>query len=236
MAKTRTVWNRDRLLEAVADSVAVSEVLKKLGLNVSSGNYRTFYKYQDLWEIDTGHFVGSRKAVVNRLCQDPVPLDQVLVEKSYFSRCRLRERLIKENLLDYRCAECGLSSWQDRPLSLHLDHINGDGIDNRLENLRFLCPNCHSQTSTYGGRNKRMPMVEKHCVVCGTLIKKNRQYCRKCAIAKARQASMALRKRINWPAASELIRMVQATSYVEVGRILGVSDNAVRKRIRNHPF
>jgi len=73
------------------------------------------------------------------------------------ARCRthLKGRLIRAGLLENRCAECGLTEWRGRSLSIHLDHINGVRGDNRLENLRMLCPNCHSQTETYSGRNLR---------------------------------------------------------------------------------
>ena len=68
---------------------------------------------------------------------------------------RLKERLVKEGILEYKCAECGISKWNNKPLSLHLDHINGINNDHRIENLRFLCPNCHSQTDTYAGKNRK---------------------------------------------------------------------------------
>jgi 5-methylcytosine-specific restriction endonuclease McrA len=61
---------------------------------------------------------------------------------------------VKENRLEYKCANCGIKEWNNLPLSLQLDHINGVNNDHRLENLRFLCPNCHSQTDTYSGKNK----------------------------------------------------------------------------------
>lgn len=64
-----------------------------------------------------------------------------------------RRRLFEEGLLRYECYECGISDWFGERLPLHLDHINGMRNDHRLENLRMLCPNCHSQTKTFGGRN-----------------------------------------------------------------------------------
>ena len=67
----------------------------------------------------------------------------------------MRRTIIKENLLPYKCAICGNTEWNGKTLSLELDHINGINNDNRLENLRFLCPNCHSQTTTYGSRNQQ---------------------------------------------------------------------------------
>jgi 5-methylcytosine-specific restriction endonuclease McrA len=82
-----------------------------------------------------------------------MPIEELLVGR----RCRthVKHRLIRAGLLENRCAECGLSEWRGKPLSVHIDHINGIKHDNRLENLRMLCPNCHSQTHTYGGRNTR---------------------------------------------------------------------------------
>ncbi|MFN2528158.1 MAG: HNH endonuclease [Candidatus Baltobacteraceae bacterium] len=71
------------------------------------------------------------------------------------SRNHVKSRLLREGLLENMCSECGIQDWLGRALSLHIDHINGIGDDHRLENLRMLCPNCHSQTPTYGGRNTR---------------------------------------------------------------------------------
>jgi transposase-like protein len=68
-------------------------------------------------------------------------------------RGTLKRALLRERLKDYRCECCGISAWRGEPLSLELHHINGDGHDNRLENLELLCPNCHSQTENFAGRN-----------------------------------------------------------------------------------
>lgn len=77
-------------------------------------------------------------------------------------RCRqhVKRRLLLAGLKTDGCEECGLNDWQGRPISFELHHVNGDGTDNRLENLRLLCPNCHSQTDTWGARNKGKRMAE----------------------------------------------------------------------------
>lgn len=104
-------------------------------------------------DCDISHF--SQTANANNV-STKYSLQEILVENSqYTARSRLKIRLLNEGLLEYKCALCGnIGEWQGKPLSLQLDHKNGINNDNRLENLRFLCPNCHSQTETYAGKNK----------------------------------------------------------------------------------
>lgn len=78
-----------------------------------------------------------------------------LVKGQKISRVYAKRRLIERGLLTNTCAECGINAWRGRPLSLQLHHVNGDGQDWRIENLQLLCPNCHSQTDTYGAKNKQ---------------------------------------------------------------------------------
>lgn len=81
-------------------------------------------------------------------------LEEILVENSsYANISRLKQRLVNEGKMEYKCQKCGISEWLGNPLTLQLDHINGVNNDHRLTNLRFLCPNCHSQTDTYAGKN-----------------------------------------------------------------------------------
>jgi transposase-like protein len=82
-----------------------------------------------------------------------LPLSELLVRGKKRGRDNLKARLLEAGLKENRCERCGVSEWQGKPLNMQLHHINGDGLDNRLENLELLCANCHSQTSTDGGRN-----------------------------------------------------------------------------------
>jgi len=111
---------------------------------------------------------------------------------------------------------------------LQLDHINGINDDNRIENLRILCPNCHSQTTTFAGKNKKKKTgaTSNSCNKCKKGISKRAKHCLKCH-SKNNEI-------ISWPETSDLIDMVIFTSYVAVAKILGVSDNAIRTRIKNH--
>lgn len=79
------------------------------------------------------------------------PIDEIL--RTSRSRRTVKTRLMQAGILKNRCDECGIDEWQGKPLSIHVDHINGVRDDHRLVNLRMLCPNCHSQTETYGGKN-----------------------------------------------------------------------------------
>jgi hypothetical protein len=93
-----------------------------------------------------------------------IPIEELLVKGRRTSRSHLKARLIAEGLKKPECEECGLSSWRGKPLAITLHHINGDPTDNRLCNLMFLCPNCHSQTDTFGGRNgHRRPKSTPAC-------------------------------------------------------------------------
>jgi 5-methylcytosine-specific restriction endonuclease McrA len=107
---------------------------------------------------ETWNSARRRGAVVSR--PQAMPIEKLLTGPR--RRTHLTRRLIGAGLLVPRCAVCAISDWRERPLSLQLHHINGDGQDNRLENLELLCPNCHSQTDTWGARNKgRLQLVTR---------------------------------------------------------------------------
>lgn len=88
-------------------------------------------------------------------------LEQILVQNSTYKNLeRLKIRLLRAGLITYRCYICSLKDWLGEAISLHLDHINGVSTDHRLDNLRLLCPNCHSQTPTYGSRNFKLKKLK----------------------------------------------------------------------------
>lgn len=152
ISKVYSVSN-DEFINIVSNSKSYSDCLRALGLSTSGGSSTDILKRR-IVELgcDTSHF-GRFKVSPNIVHS----LDSILVENSSYNNiARLKIRLLKEKEMEYACSLCGISEWNDRPLSLHLDHINGINNDHRYENLRFLCPNCHSQTETYAGKNKRI--------------------------------------------------------------------------------
>lgn len=151
-------------------------------------------------------------------------------------RTQFKRMILRKKLLPYVCALCKREpEWEGKSLTLQLDHINGNSTDNRLENVRFLCPNCHSQTENFGGSsNRKLP---KHCE-CGVEIHRNSKGCSSCQAKerqrKRREEPASERFKIEWPPIDELLRMVKETSCLQVARQLGVSDVAVAKHIKNY--
>lgn len=151
----------EQFVELLKKSSTISEVLFKLGYTVkgNSWGYSQVKRRMDDLNLDYSIFKG-KSAVINTNKLNNVKKEDILKENCKHQRTVLRRYVIKNNLIPYKCAICGCTEWQGKTLSLELDHINGINNDNRLENLRFLCPNCHSQTSTYGSRNQQLNSSE----------------------------------------------------------------------------
>jgi uncharacterized protein YlaI len=136
----------------VKSSESVCDILSKLGYSKNSGSMHKLVKNKIIDNnIEYSHFRISG----NKGGQPKYSLDEILIKDSkYTNIARLKNRLINNNLLEYICDMCGNKGiWNGKMLSLQLDHINGINNDHRISNLRFLCPNCHSQTDTYCSKN-----------------------------------------------------------------------------------
>lgn len=154
-------WTTENLIEAVKHSKSIRQVLNKLGLVQAGGNYDHVKKYIKTNNLNTSHFKGSawNKGLKGRYL--PFILTQdILKHGSTFQSFKLKQRLFIEKIKEPKCEECGWAKKsEDGRIPVELDHINGDKTDNRLENLRILCPNCHSLKPTHRGKNKRKARV-----------------------------------------------------------------------------
>lgn len=145
------------IIDAVRNSFSIAQVLRLLHLSPTGSNYKGLHAHIARLNLDASHFTGQGHLRGKTHSWTPRrPLAEILVQNSSLrGNDRLKPRLLKAGLLNNRCYECNLKPlWQGKPLVLVLDHINGVSSDYRIENLRFLCPNCNSQQKTFAGRNK----------------------------------------------------------------------------------
>lgn len=148
----------EQVLEVVKTSISIREACLQLGLKLHGSMYPAFKIFLEERGISLNHFLGqaSNAGIRHKGGKTAKTPDQILVNKKQVKNVCT----IKKALLDigrkYECEECKLTdTWNGKEIALQLDHKDGDNQNDAQENLRFLCPNCHSQTSTFGGRNKR---------------------------------------------------------------------------------
>ena len=150
-------WAETELVDAAKKSTSLRQVLMALNLRAAGGNYTHIQRALKELKIDTSHFRG--RAWRRGMPKAVIPaksLEEILVENSTYQSYKLKRRLFEEGLKQPFCEQCGWAEKSiDGRLPLELDHINGVRTDNRLENLRILCPNCHSLQLTHRGRNIR---------------------------------------------------------------------------------
>jgi predicted RNA-binding Zn-ribbon protein involved in translation (DUF1610 family) len=210
---------KDILEKIVKESDTIHSVLVKMGKNTSAASYKLFHRKVEKYKIDTSHFL-SRKEITAKQFKEgnlkKIPTNELFTENSIVSRKQIKNRLIAENLLEYKCCMCGNDgNWNGSKISLILDHKNGVNNDNRLKNLRFVCPNCNATLDTHcKGSKGLIPKIPK----AKKLIRADRILCRK----------------VNRPDFDTLLDDVNNIGYSAAGRKYGVSDNAIRKWINRY--
>lgn len=242
----RTSYSEQQLRDAVKNNFSIRQVLKTLGLKEAGGNYATIKNKIKEFNIDNSHFTGrGHLKGKTHNWKKSIPLEKILVEYSNYQSHKLKLRLIKEKIMENKCLKCKTSTWEGETLSLHLDHINGTKTDNRIENLQLLCPNCHSLTSTYCGKNKKnQPKIYKKSIKTKSLLPKALSPKNKCTdcgfvigVRAERCVSCATKlqpTKIKWPPIEELKERLGNSNYSKLGKELGVSDNAIRKHLKNN--
>ena len=261
--KTRT---DEDIRSAVEGSITYAEILLKLGLVPRGGNYKTLKKRIRLLGISTGHLKGWQwnKGGVGIPSVFKKSLESVMVSNSSYPTTTLKKRLFKEGIFNKVCNRCGGDQWLGKPMPLELEHKNGHCWDHRVENLEILCPNCHSFTDTYRGRNRSGKGIERKCSNCGDNVSLHSKsgLCHPCCLKFFRKTGLARKifnvccsrcgakimsrsksglclscagyknRRVVRPYLCDLLKEVEDTSCLAVGRKYGVSDNAIRKWIK----
>lgn len=219
-------FTEQELREIVENSFSMNEVIDKLGYAThSGGSHNTVKKRIELYNIDISHF-GSIKGIKRTE-------ENVFIENSTASQATLRRWYKKGEYTPYICSICGQEPiWQGKDLTLILDHINGSNHDDRLENLRWVCPNCNQQLDTTNGKNLRNlrnknnnksnnNKILNYCIDCGKEISRGAMRCISCEQARRHCEKPITRE--------ELKRLIRNTPFTRIGEQFGVSDNAIRK-------
>lgn len=230
--RTSPIWNipTDQFQELLNTSNSFVDILIKVGLDPYNGNHKTLnhrIKEEgfDISILEENRKKNQEKHMKSLLEKRTYSLEDILVENSTFDRKNLKNKILENNLLSYECHMCkNKGEWLGKTLSLQLDHINGINNDNRIENLRFLCPNCHSQTDTYCGKHKKKTYK---CLDCDNFVNKNHTRCKKCSsiINGRAQRKFEITK-------EELENLILQYPMTTIGKMFGVSDNAIRKRCK----
>jgi hypothetical protein len=199
-------YTDDALTKAVKSSLSLREAILKLGLcGRGGGSYYSVKEKIEKLNLNTDHFKGqgwSKGCIVENRRKNPA---DIFKQKKLSSNDK--KKLITSGLLENKCQICGaLPVWNNLPLVLQLDHIDGDRSNNEQSNLRLLCPNCHTQTETFScKRLKKEKVLKGRC--------------------KARPST----RKVERPSVEELDLLLSTMSFCAVGRKYGVSDNAIRK-------
>lgn len=209
--------DKNKLIEIVKTSKTQTEVLLKMGIRSAGGNFKTLKKYLKLYDIDTNHFNPGlvRIQKINQLSEKiKIPIEEILKNGSTYNRARLKERLFIEGYKERKCELCNQGEiWMGNKMSLILDHINGVWNDNRIENLRIVCPNCNATLPTHCGKN--IPKLKKS----EELTNNKKDFYIK-------------RRKVDRPDLKTLLFEINILGYVKTGKKYGVSDNCIRKWVK----
>lgn len=230
-------YSEEEVRDAVEGASSLAGALRHLGLRAAGWNYKTLNRHIAHYGVSTEHFDPNWTRRTN-LTQPRRPLAEVLVEHSTYSRGHLKRRLYEAGLKSRSCEMCGQGEmWHGQPIALILDHINGVGDDNRLENLRVVCPNCAATLDTHCGRRGRILYESRVCLHCERPFMPRyptHRYCSQpCAVhSSSGHAPRPESRKVDRPPYGQLMAELAASNWSAVARRYGVSSNAVRKWVR----
>lgn len=214
-------YSDDEFRAIVATSHTHAECLRNLGYNTNSGNVQRAYRERlARLNIDTSHITTKARPVLQP--------EDVFVQNCTHTNSTLR-RFYSREVPPTECSICKrLPEWEDKPLALILDHINGIHSDSRRENLRWVCPNCNSQLETTNGKNRnRRTKTIKQCIDCGTKIDKSSTRCNKCE--QQRRKLIVIQQRHERISRDELKQAIRNTAFTTIGRQFNVDGNTIKQ-------
>ena len=208
-------YSKEELQNIIKNSSSYKDALRKLGISASGDSYNSLRKRIEEEEIDVSN-LKVKKPGIKRTEEN------VFVLNSTADQSTLRKFYLKGQYSEYKCSICNLEPiWQGKELTLILDHINGINNDDRLENLRWVCPNCNQQLPTTGSKNLKKEDKRTYCIDCGKEIDKNSIRCLSCA-GKARAEEAPMSREV-------LKELIRKQSFTSIGKQFNCSDNAIRK-------
>jgi len=217
----------ENLREYIKDSSTWKEILQKCGYN-NCGCSKYLKKRIDDLSIDVSHIkkkTDSTNDFVKYKLEDILQCDS-----TYTSMVRLKFRLVKELKWEEKCNICNLSKWMEKKIPLEIDHINGIHTDNTITNIRLICPNCHAQTDTYKGKNKKTYIergkVIKHsnCIDCSCIITDRNLRCLKC--------NGLHNRKVVRPSYEEIIELRKTMSLNEIGVKLNIGRTTIQRWLK----
>jgi hypothetical protein len=229
-------YSEEAARDAIASSLSYAEALRRLGMCDRGGSWRVLQRWVAIWDIPTDHFDPYARSAA-RAKERGRPLEALLVDGSTIGSSKLKQRLYDAGLKTPVCELCGQGEmWQGRRMSLILDHVNGKRADNRLANLRIVCPNCNATLDTHCGRNAAI-LSDRTCERCSRRFRarsRRQRFCsRECGIRWDRHGiPRPGGRRVERPPYEQLLVEVRTLGWSGTGRKYGVSDNAIRKWVR----
>lgn len=224
-------YEQEYFTKIVKMSFNLSDVCRRLNLKPYKGNRDTVKKFINIYKLDTSHFMFNPN---NTRKSNKYELKEILVKNSsYTDTTKMKNRLYNEGLKNRCCEICGQDeNWCGMKISLRLDHINGINNDNRLENLRIICPNCDAGLDTFSGKNikkskyKYKSIIKTNYCDCGNIISYSATKCQNC--------SSKSQRKVDRPSLEQLELDITELGYCGTGRKYDVSDNSIRKWLKGY--